>query len=70
MREFQRFLATQILRKIKCWDSRSSTNCHFDLFEAKNLDIVGFFFIFRGLKFAQKQNSEPLKVQKWQFLNG
>ena len=36
------FCHTYILREINFWDTKSSTNCHLDIFEALNLDFDDF----------------------------
>ena len=70
MRKFQDFSAIQILREINFWKCRSSKNDHFAIFEDLNFDFDDFSINFLGLKFAQQnQNLEPVKSQKWQFLN-
>ena len=67
MRPFHDFSITQILRKINFWDSRSAQSSIFTHLEveALNFDIYDLFQILYAETY--KKNSEPKKLQKWQF---
>ena len=66
--KFQNLSAIQNLREINFWNCKSPKNCHFDIFVTLKFDFVDVLRCFRA-EIDQKQNSEPLKLQKRQFLN-
>ena len=63
--KFHNFSITQILREMNFGYSTSAKSVIFTHLEALNFNI--YFFV--GWNLPNYQNSEPLKLQKWQFLH-
>ena len=66
---YQDFSVTKILREINFEESISSKTAVFATLGALVFDKFGQFSLQKAEKLHKNQNSEPLKVKKWQILH-
>ena len=67
--KFKEFSVIQILREINFWESRTSKTAGFAIFLGSELGEFGNFQPSKSIQIPKNQNSEPLKLQKWQILH-
>ena len=67
--KFLNFSITQILRETKVGDFRDPKTAIVIHLETLIFYFDDFFHFLKALKYTKIQNSEPLKMQKWQFFN-
>ena len=62
-------LAIQILCEINFWESRTFKTAGFAIFLGSELGEFANFQPSKSIQIPKNQNSEPLKLQKWQILH-